>query len=138
MDDEWGVKEGMQTWCEFRDSKTKAKHEGKQKMPGIRTEPLSCTAMMACLREMAANLRCTSHPFCLRRGKYEGGTWKVSHCGRGVSPGFGFWQAFREKSVSYRPMTRSFLATSNVRSTSPPSPSCMSFPTTLLIFFSFA
>jgi hypothetical protein len=35
-------------------------------------------------------------------------------------------------------MTRSFLATSNVRSTSPPSPSCMSFPTTLVIFFSFA
>jgi hypothetical protein len=107
--------------------------------PAARTDPLVCTAMMACFLEMAANLRCTSHPFCLRGEETKQET-RMGQSLRGgvrvVVPRRGgeMSGAFREKqSVSYRPMTSSFSATSYVRSTSPPSPSCMSFPTTLVI-----
>ena len=101
-----------------------------------RTEPPSCTARVACLREMAANLRCTSHPFCLRRGpggKGTGGSVIARSSGRSRVPlreRFGL----RVSRPSYRPMTSSLSATSNVRATSPSSVSCTSLATTLDIF----
>ena len=104
-----------------------------------RTEPPSCTARVACLREMAANLRCTSHPFCLRRERGGEEHGRVSHHavhGRARVPLRERFVSFSaSRRLSYLPMTSSLSATSNERATSPSSVSCTSLATTDIFSF---
>lgn len=83
-----GVRHGPVVACLVAPLETRP--GGKEKMRAAgRTEPPSCTARVACLREMAANLRCTSHPFCLRRGpggKGTGGSVIARSTGRSRVP----------------------------------------------------